>query len=104
MGEDSRFEYIYKFVSRDAVRPGGAKGNADILITARCTSRASTRVAGSGIELTQGKNGLTAERGFASQGDVVISTGRRPDLVGATKMDRQSGDCQRREDRLRALH
>ena len=31
MGEDSRFEYIYKFVSRDAVQPGGAKANADVL-------------------------------------------------------------------------
>jgi secreted PhoX family phosphatase len=50
MGEDSRFEYIYKFVSRDAVRPGGAKPTPTSLTTARCTSRASTRVAvGSGL-------------------------------------------------------
>jgi secreted PhoX family phosphatase len=29
-GEDARFEYIYKFVSRDRIRPGGgAKANAD---------------------------------------------------------------------------
>ena len=26
MGEDARFEYIYKFVSRDAIQPGGARG------------------------------------------------------------------------------
>ena len=31
MGEDSRFEYIYKFVSRDTVRPGGAAANATLL-------------------------------------------------------------------------
>ena len=26
MGEDARFEYIYKFVSRDRMQPGGAVG------------------------------------------------------------------------------
>ena len=73
MGEDSRFEYIYKFVSRDAVRPGGAKANADLLITARSTLPASNADGrGEWIELTPGKNGLTAERGFAF-------TGRRGD-------------------------
>ena len=35
MGEDSRFEYIYKFVSRDAVRPGGRKPTPTFLIMAR---------------------------------------------------------------------
>lgn len=31
MGDDSRFEFIYKFVSRDAVRPGGLAANRDLL-------------------------------------------------------------------------
>jgi secreted PhoX family phosphatase len=31
MGEDARFEYIYKFVSRDAVKPGGAAANRELL-------------------------------------------------------------------------
>jgi secreted PhoX family phosphatase len=30
-GEDARFEYIYKFVSRDRIAPGGAKANATLL-------------------------------------------------------------------------
>jgi secreted PhoX family phosphatase len=30
-GEDARFEYIYKFVSRDKIAPGGAKANATLL-------------------------------------------------------------------------
>ena len=89
MGEDSRFEYIYKFVSRDAVRPGGAKANADLLDHGTLyVARFNAGGRGEWIELTQGKNGLTAERGFASQGDVVISTRQASDLVGATKMDR----------------
>ena len=31
MGEDARFENIYKFVSRDKVKPGGAAANAGLL-------------------------------------------------------------------------
>ena len=31
MGEDARFEYIYKFVSRDAIQPGDASANAELL-------------------------------------------------------------------------
>ena len=30
-GEDARFEYIYKFVSRDTIKPGGGKANATLL-------------------------------------------------------------------------
>jgi uncharacterized protein len=30
-GEDARFEYIYKFVSRDRIAPGGAKANRELL-------------------------------------------------------------------------
>jgi secreted PhoX family phosphatase len=49
-GEDARFEYIYKFVSRDRVKPGGAKANAELSTTARSTSPSSrpmARAAGS---------------------------------------------------------
>ena len=31
MGDDERNEYIYKFVSRDAIKPGGAAANATLL-------------------------------------------------------------------------
>ena len=89
MGEDARFEYIYKFVSRDAVRTGGAKANADILDHGTLyVAKFNSDGRGDWVELTQGKNGLIAEKGFASQGDVVIKTRQASDLVGATKMDR----------------
>lgn len=89
MGEDSRFEYIYKFVSRDAVQPGGAKANADVLDHGTLyVARFNADGRGEWVELTQGKNGLSAERGFASQGDVVVKTRQASDLVGATRMDR----------------
>ncbi|MDZ7653545.1 MAG: DUF839 domain-containing protein [Burkholderiaceae bacterium] len=31
MGEDARFEYVYKFVTRDRIRPGGLSANRDLL-------------------------------------------------------------------------
>jgi len=89
MGEDARFEYIYKFVSRDAVRTGGAKANADILDHGTLyVAKFNADGRGQWVELTQGKNGLLADKGFASQGDVVIKARQASDLVGATKMDR----------------
>jgi uncharacterized protein len=89
MGEDSRFEYIYKFVSRDAVRAGGAKANRDLLDHGTLyVARFNAEGRGEWFELTQGKNDLTADKGFVSQGDVVIKTRQAADLVGATKMDR----------------
>ena len=89
MGEDARFEYVYKFVSRDAVRAGGAKANADILDNGTLyVAKFNADGRGSWVELTQGKNGLSADKGFASQGDVVIKARQASDLVGATKMDR----------------
>ena len=89
MGEDARFEYIYKFVSRDAVRPGGAKTNADLLDHGTLfVARFEADGRGQWIELSQGRNGLGAEQGFATQGDVVIKARQASDLVGATKMDR----------------
>lgn len=89
MGEDARFEYIYKFVSRDAVKQGGAKANADVLDHGTLyVAKFNADGRGAWIELTAGKNGLTAEHGFVTQGDVVIRTRFASDLVGATKMDR----------------
>ena len=45
-GEDARFEYIYKFVSRDPIAAGRrARPIANCSTTARCTSRASTPTA-----------------------------------------------------------
>jgi hypothetical protein len=49
-GEDARFEYIYRFVSRDPIAPAGngktaAQPMPNCWTTARCTWRASTPVA-----------------------------------------------------------
>ncbi|MEW6687537.1 MAG: PhoX family phosphatase [Pseudomonadota bacterium] len=89
MAEDAAFEYIYKFVSRDAVRPGGFAANRELLDHgALYVARFEADGTGRWIELKAGSGPLTPERGFASQGDVVIKSRQASDLLGATKMDR----------------
>ena len=89
MGEDARFEYIYKFVSRDAIRPGGARENAELLDHGTLfVARFDGDGTGRWIPLVQGQGGLDAAHGFADQGEVLVKTRQASDLLGATKMDR----------------
>ncbi|RSO57274.1 PhoX family phosphatase [Acinetobacter lactucae] len=96
MGDDSRGEYIYKFVSTavwDAkdVKGGYAAGdkymNAGKLYVAKFNNDGT----GQWIELAYGKNGLNETNTtypFKSQADVVTFARLAGDAVGATKMDR----------------
>ncbi|MCU4333252.1 PhoX family protein [Acinetobacter pittii] len=96
MGDDSRGEYIYKFVSTAVwdvkdVNRGYAAGdkymNAGKLYVAKFNNDGS----GQWIELAYGKNGLNESNTtypFKSQADVVTFARLAADAVGATKMDR----------------
>ena len=89
MGEDARFECIYRFVSRDRIRPGGFAANRDLLDHGTLSvARFDAQGRGRWLALTHGQGGLTPENGFADQGEVVIRTREASDRLGGTKMDR----------------
>lgn len=96
MGDDSQNEYIYKFVSKANwdtadIGRGLAAGAKYMDEGTLYVARFNTDGSGTWVELTFGKNGLSAANAtypFADQADVLTHARLAADSVGATKMDR----------------
>jgi uncharacterized protein len=96
MGDDERGEHIYKFVSNgrfDASNPMAA-AHRDLLddgtlYVARFDAKTGALEGkGEWLELSVGKNGLSADKGFKTQADVLVHARLAATVVGATTMDR----------------
>ena len=90
MGDDEQFEYFYKFVTAERFDPERPRRNRDLLDSGTLyVARFLEDGRGEWLPLVWGEHPeLTPEKGFASQGDVVLRCREAADRLGATPLDR----------------
>jgi len=86
MGDDQRFDYIYKFVSRDNWQTMRERGESPLDHGTLYVAKFNDDGSGEWLELSINNPVLAAR--FSSQAEVLVFARMAADLVGATPMDR----------------
>jgi secreted PhoX family phosphatase len=87
-GDDQVNEHVYKFVSSMNWHAARARGRSPLDEGVLYVARFNDDGTGDWLPLVHGSNGLTADKGYADQGDVLVKTRLAASSLGGTRMDR----------------